>query len=75
MNVPYVDFSRDFSTQPPYDNSNIYESARASTVNLGDEQGLLNANQVANAIKNHWRQGETPDVAGVLAKPPGTATV
>jgi eukaryotic-like serine/threonine-protein kinase len=41
-----------------------------STARLAVEQGLLDANRVVDAAKLRWRQGETPDVTGVLASHP-----
>ena len=48
----------------------VSTSRHASTARLGDERGLLDANRVADAIKHRWRQGEPPDVNGVLASHP-----
>jgi eukaryotic-like serine/threonine-protein kinase len=42
----------------------------ALATNLKDGRGLLNANQLAEAIKERWRNGETPDVTAALASHP-----
>ncbi len=45
-------------------------SQNASTARIGDDRGLLSANRLIDAIKCRWRQGEPPDVAGVLESHP-----
>lgn len=42
----------------------------ALTTNRGDGSGLFGAHQVAETIKERWRNGETPDVTAVLAHSP-----
>ena len=42
----------------------------AIATSLGYGSGLLDASQVAETIKERWRNGETPDVAAALANHP-----
>ena len=42
----------------------------ALATSLDDGRGLLDANQVAETIKERWRKGETPDVTAALASHP-----
>ena len=48
----------------------ISTTRHASTAKLDDEQGLLSVNRLAEAIKRRWRQGEPPNLNGVLASHP-----
>jgi hypothetical protein len=41
-----------------------------STASPRNEQGLLEASQVALAVRDRWQAGETPDIVGVLESHP-----